>query len=159
MGQTFHQLGQLLLSSVPTILIFVLLHFYLRGVLYKPLRQMLSARAARIEGRQATARQTLTQAEEKLAGYEAKLRQRRQENYQRIESQRQAGLAVSQTNLTEARKQSAHALLEARQQLAGETATARVQLQAGAEALAGQILQQMLTGGGVTRQTAPGAGA
>ncbi|HUX67839.1 MAG TPA: hypothetical protein VMV31_10160 [Terriglobales bacterium] len=143
---------------MPTILVFVLLHFYLRAVLYKPLRRVLAARRERTEGRQEAARQMLAQAEAKLAGYEAALRQQRQQNYQRIEGQRQEGLALSQTKLTEARKQSAHALVEARQQLAAETAVGRVQLQAGAEALAGQIVQQML-GGGATPRTAPGAGA
>lgn len=158
MIEKLHQLGQLLFAAIPTVLIFVGLHFYLRKVLYGPLQRVLAARRERIEGRQEAAQKAQAAAEAKLAGYEDALRQRRQENYRRIEAKRQAGLAASVETLNAARQQAAQAQVAARQQLAAETAQARGQLQASAEGLAQQILQQIL-GGNAHRRTAPGAGA
>src|SRR5665213_3512809 len=120
MGQTLQQLGQLLFDSIPTIIIFVLLHVYLKRVLYRPLRQVLGARTAHIEGRLEAARQTVAAAEQKLAGYEETLRQRRIESYRGIEARRQAALGEGQALLATARHEAAQALVHARQELAGE---------------------------------------
>jgi|SRR6185437_4070973 len=160
MAQTFQQLARLLLGSIPTIIIFLLLHFYLKAVLYRPLRKVLSERHARIEGRQAAAASLTTQAEQKLATYEEALRQRQIANYKQIEAQRQAALAQGQAALDQARHQSAHGLVEARQALATQSAEARAHLHAAAEALADQIMAQVLSPA-MHRKSAghPGVGA
>ena len=157
MAQTLYQLYQLLFDSLPTILIFVVLHFYLKRVLYRPLREVLSARGARIEGGQQAARTTLEAAEAKLAAYEAARRRQQVEAYRRIEVRRQEALAASQHGLAEARHQAAHALLAARQQLAEENTQARAQLQGAAETAAQQILTQVL--GHARPMGTPGVGA
>lgn len=160
MSAQLQKLGQLLFNSIPTIILFVLLHFYLKRVLYRPLRQVLAARAARIEGRQEAAQKLLAEGEAKLASYEDSLRQQRMENYRHIESRRQAGLAESQKALVEARQKAAQALVEARQQLAAETAQVRAQLQGSAEELAGQIMTQVLRNSKSSGKTLmPGASA
>ncbi|HXR98055.1 MAG TPA: ATP synthase F0 subunit B [Terriglobales bacterium] len=144
MGQTFQQLGQLLLHSIPTIIIFVALHFYLKRVLYRPLRKVLAARSERIEGKLAHARQTLAAAESKLAEYESALRERRLAGYRAIEAQRQTALASGQAQLHDARQQTAAALVTARQELATESAHAKLRLQESANTLASQIMNQVL---------------
>src|SRR5690348_1817140 len=135
MDQTLHQLGQLLFDSLPTIIIFVALHYYLKRVLYRPLVGVLKAREERIGGRLAAAQATVAQAEHKLAGYEEALRQRRVENYRHIDAQRQAALQAGQNLLSEARRQSSEALMAARQRLAAENAQAKAELQASVETL------------------------
>jgi len=160
MAQTFQQLARLLLGSIPTIILFLLLHFYLKAVLYRPLRRMLGERHARIEGRQATAAALAAQAEQKLATYEEALRQRQIANYRHIEAQRQAALTQGQAALEQARHQSAHTLVEARQALATQSAEARAHLRGAAEALADQIMTQVLSPA-MHRKSAglPGVGA
>jgi F-type H+-transporting ATPase subunit b len=155
MDSTFQQLGQLLFRSIPTILIFVALHFYLKWVLYRPLQATLAARAEKIEGKLAAARQTGEQAAKRLAGYEEALRQKRIEGYHRVEARRQEALGLGQKQLADARHQAARAMVEARQHLAAQGEATRAHLQATAETLAGQILGQVLSG----RQSASTPGA
>ena len=152
------QLGQLLFDSIPTILLFVLLHFYLKRVLYRPLQQVLRQRSERIEGRLEAARKLVEQAETALAGYEATLRARRIENYRQVEARRQAALALGQQRLAQSRHDSAQAAVHARVELAAQTEEARRHLQSSADVLAGQIVNQMFSH--ATRPAAaPGAGA
>ena len=157
MAQTLYQLYNLLFDSIPTILIFVVLNFYLKRVLYRPLREVLSARGQRIDGRQAAARATLEAAEAKLAGYAAARRQQQVDDYRRIEARRRDALQASQQAMAEARHQAAEAMLAARQQLAEDNAQARTQLQGAAEAAAKQILAQVL--GQARPAGTPGVGA
>ena len=156
MAQILYQLANLFFDAIPTILLFVALHLYLKRVLYRPLRQVLQERSTRIEGRLEAARRTLAEAENKLAGIETARRRQLVDNYRRIEERRQAALAESRQTLTEARHQAAQALLEARRQMAEEGQQARQQLQATVEAVAGRILGQVLGG---ERASRPGVEA
>lgn len=144
MSQTFAQLGQLLLGAIPTIIIFGLLHLYLRAVLYKPLRQTLAARSARIEGRLELARQHTEAAEAKLRQYEESVRQARAEGYRGIEKRRKEAGQVAQENLAQARKQNVATLAHALQQLAGESTRAQNNLRESSETMAAQIAGQVL---------------
>ena len=159
MDQTLHQLGQLLLASIPTIIVFVLLHYYLKRVLYRPLQQVLSARRERIEGKLQAAQATVALAEQKLSGYEEALRQRRMENYRHIDAQRQAALAAGKDVLGEARQRATATMVAARQRLAAENEQARAELQASVETLSGQILEQVLRSAPVHSVSSPGVGA
>lgn len=156
MDQTLHQLGELLLGSIPTILIFLVLHLTLRRVLYRPLQGVLAARTERIEGRLENARQQFQLAEEKLKQYEASLRQARQENYHRIDERRRAALTECQQVLDEARRQAADAVVAAREEIAADSARARAQLQAEVETLATEVAAAVL---GRAAVVPPGANA
>src|ERR1035437_5121817 len=50
MEATLHALGGILLKAVPTFLLLVLLHFYLKGVFFKPLQKVLRQRYEATEG-------------------------------------------------------------------------------------------------------------
>jgi len=156
MDQTLHQLGELLLGSIPTILIFLVLHLTLRRVLYRPLQRTLQERTERIEGRLEAAQQQFKLAEEKLAQYEAHLRTARLANYRRIEERRQAALGECQQILDEARRQAADTVVAAREQLAADAARVRTQLQAEVETLATEVAASVL---GRTAAVPPGANA
>ncbi|MGH9478938.1 MAG: hypothetical protein ACRD1A_06880, partial [Terriglobales bacterium] len=152
----------LLFRSIPTIIIFVLLHFYLKRVLYRPLGEVLAARHARIQGKQEAARQTAAAAAAKLGQYEQAVRDQRMKNYRHMETRRQSALAAGQESLAAARQQSAEALTGAREQLAADTTAARQQLQAGSEALAADIITRVLASKALDAGkvlTSPGAGA
>lgn len=157
MDQTLHQLGQLLLGSIPTILIFVVLHLLLRRVLYAPLQRTLQERSNRIEGRMAAARQQFQLAEEKLAQYEAQLRKARLASYRRIDERRQAALAECQRTLDEARRQTTNTVIAAREQIAGDAVLVRAEMQGDVEALASEVTASVL--GRQTTAVPPGANA
>jgi F-type H+-transporting ATPase subunit b len=159
MQLVLQQLGQLLFNAIPTIFLFVLLHLYLKRVLYRPLQEVLRQRSERIEGRLEAARQLVEEAERKLAGYEEALRARRVANYKQVEARRQAGLALGQQRLAQARHDSAQSAVQARVQLAAQTEAARRNLQASVDTLAAQIVQQVFTSRAGRPAAAPGAGA
>lgn len=141
---TLHQLAQLFLDAVPTVLIFLLLHFYLRAVLYRPLQRTLAERHQRTTGVLEQARARLAEAESVLAQVEGRLRAARLEAYERLASRRQAALAQRSTQLEQAREQGKKELSEAHQQLAGETQTGREKIQSAAHGLADEILRRLL---------------
>ncbi|MGH9488724.1 MAG: hypothetical protein ACRD04_14195 [Terriglobales bacterium] len=154
----FHQLGHLLLGSIPTILLFVALHYYLKWMLYRPLQRTMRERDQRIAGRKEAARLLVERAAQKLAGYESSLRGRRLENFKLIEARRQEGLALGQGHISTARRQAAETMVAARQKLAEQTTNAHTHLRASAESLAQQIVAQVLRPQ-PAKQPAPGVGA
>ncbi|MGH9466279.1 MAG: hypothetical protein ACRD1Y_02885 [Terriglobales bacterium] len=158
MEQTLHQLVNLLFGSIPTILLFIALHYYLKWALYRPLQRTLDQRSGRIEGRKAAARQLLQTAEQKLAGYELSLRQRHLDNFKLIEAQRLGGMALGQSHIAAARQEAVRTMVEARQHLAEQNTEAHRQLRATAERLAQQIVVQVLRGQPEMEHPAPGVG-
>ena len=77
-----HALGGILLRAVPTFLLVILLHFYLKIVFFKPLEKVLHQRYEATEGARKLAEQSLEQAAAKTASYEAQLRAAKAEMYQ-----------------------------------------------------------------------------
>lgn len=146
MPSVAHRLGILLLDSTPTIILFVLLHYYLRSVLYQPLQRVLGERSTLIEGKLEKAGQVTAAAEQKLSSYEEAVRQQRLKNYQHLETQRQQALQEGQAALATARQQASKSMVEARQQLAAETTEARRHLEGSSEVLASKIMDQVLRG-------------
>lgn len=144
MPTVLHDLGDLFFGSIPTIIIFLLLHFYLRRVLYRPLGKMLAARHERTDGQFETARRTIALAEQKLTEYETTLREARAAMYRDIEARRQQALAERAQLLTAARQRAEASRQEAELALEREAAQARGQLEAGAEGLASEIYQVVL---------------
>src|SRR5229473_1372323 len=79
MDETLRQLGGILLRAVPTFLLVLLLHLYLKFIFFKPLQQVLRQRYEATEGARRLAEASLAKASEKAAEYEAAIRQARAE--------------------------------------------------------------------------------
>ncbi|MGH9534423.1 MAG: hypothetical protein ACRD2E_06145 [Terriglobales bacterium] len=156
MQTVLHELVALLIASVPTIVIFLLLHFYLRGILYRPLGKLLAERHARTDGQFDIARRTIALAGQKLTEYEAILREARAAMYRDIEDRRVRALAERAELLAAARARAEAARRAAELELEREMAQARSQLEAGAESLATDIYQAVL---GRRPMVNPGVGA
>src|SRR5260221_508016 len=88
MDETLRQLGGILLRAVPTFLLVVLLHFYLKFIFFKPLGRILRQRYEATEGARKLAEASLAKAAEKAAEYEAALRAARAETYKELEQLR-----------------------------------------------------------------------
>src|SRR6266852_4157900 len=103
MEQTLQALAGILLKAIPTIVIVLLLHFYLKGMLFKPLEKVLRQRDELTGGARLAAEASLKRAEEKAAQYETALRDARTEVYREQELARARLIADQETRLKEAR--------------------------------------------------------
>src|SRR5258708_19323412 len=77
MDETFRQIGELLLGSVPTIVFFLLLYGLYNVLVHKPLMGVLAERRARTQGAIEKARADIALAERRTADYEQKWRDAR----------------------------------------------------------------------------------
>ncbi len=144
MDKIFHQLGELVLTALPTSLLLVFLTFYLKAMFFKPLEKVLQQRYDATEGARKLAEQSLERAAAKTADYEAKLRAARSEIYQaqaQAFKELQDGAAAQ---IAEARSRSSAAIQDARRQLAEEVETAKAALAKDSDSLANQIADTML---------------
>ena len=137
-------LGGLLLRAVPTVLIFLFLHFYLKAVFFKPLEKALAERKAATEGVRRAAADALAEAERKAAEYEEALRKIRGQLAREQEELRKAWQDEQSAALAEARRQAEAMIVEARARVAQEGEAARLELRAEAERLAEEITRAML---------------
>src|SRR5437868_2388606 len=82
MDATLHALGGILLRAVPTFLLVILLHFYLKSVFFAPLQKVLRERYQATEGARKLARQSLERAAARMTEYESAVRAAKSEIYQ-----------------------------------------------------------------------------
>jgi F-type H+-transporting ATPase subunit b len=146
MDATLHSLGGLLLQAVPTIILVILLHFYLKSVFFGPLMKVLDQRSAATKGAREAAEASAKRAAEKTAEYEAALRQARSEMYKEHEETRRTWLEQQTRQIDEARAHSHEALHGARGSIEAEAAAAKRDLEAQSIALAEQISRLVLEG-------------
>src|SRR5580692_1775965 len=102
MEQTLRQLGELLLASVPTVILLWLLYIVYVFVVHRPLTAVLAERQKRTQGAMEKARADIAAAEARTADYEQRLREARQKVFKNQEARRQQemqarNLAVQQS--------------------------------------------------------------
>jgi F-type H+-transporting ATPase subunit b len=144
MDAMLHALGGILLRAVPTFLLVVLLHFYLKSIFFKPLEKVLHSRYEATEGARKLAEQSLEQAAAKTAKYEAALQAAKAELYRGQESlhktlQEREGAAIAA-----ARKSAEAGVKQARELLAADVDETKKTLAGDSDALAGQIADSIL---------------
>ena len=144
MEATLAALGGILLRAIPTLLIVVLLHFYLKFMFFKPLHKVLQSRYDATEGARRIAAESLERASAKVAEYEAAMREARAQVYQaqeqvhrRLEEQRTA-------EVQKARERAEASVREARAQLQMDMETAKATLSAESERIAERIADTVL---------------
>lgn len=144
MEETIHALGGILLRAVPTFLLVILLHFFLKYCFFHPLEKVLKNRYEATEGARKRAAEMIERASAKTAEYEAAMRAARADVYQaqerlhqKLEDERKAELAAART--------SAEGIIrEAREKLAGDVELAKRDLGQQADLLANQIADAVL---------------
>jgi F-type H+-transporting ATPase subunit b len=144
MDATLHALGGILLRAVPTFLLVVLLHFYLKSVFFKPLEKVLKERYAATEGARKLAEASLEKAAAKTAEYEAALRAARAEVYKAQENTFKQLQDEQAAQIAQARANSERLVDEARAQLEKDVAGAKTSLRGDSEVLAGRIADSIL---------------
>jgi F-type H+-transporting ATPase subunit b len=138
------QLGDLVLGSVPTMIIFLILVIAYRYILYDPLVKLLAERRARTIGAVEAAHAAIAQADAKSQEYEAKLRAARAEIFHQREQRVQQWNAEKDTALASARLAAQERVAEARAGIEAEAAAARQHIENAAGQLAAQVLQAVL---------------
>jgi F-type H+-transporting ATPase subunit b len=150
-------LGELLLSAIPTILMFVILYLAYRLLVHKPLMRVLDERHNKTEGAVAKAQADIAAAEAKTAEYEARLREARLSIFKSLEVRRKQLLDARMAAIAEARAKAEMQVKAARAELEKEAVAAKSALQAQAESLAAEIIRVVLSVKGA--QQSPAAGA
>jgi F-type H+-transporting ATPase subunit b len=137
-------LVNILQKAVPTILLLLLLHFYLKAMLFRPLAKILKDRDALTKGARQTAEESLASAERKTAEYEAKLQEARGEVYREQEEIRRKWLAEQGEQIERGRERTAATVRDAKFQISREAAAARTSLLESSGMLADQIAGSIL---------------
>jgi F-type H+-transporting ATPase subunit b len=146
MDATFQALGQLLVQAVPTFLIVLLLHFYLKQVFFKPLARILAERDEATQGARKRAAEALDRANAKAAEYETQIRAARNEIYRDQEEHRRRWRDDQTAQIAAARKSAEQSVAAARAQLAADSEGAKQSLGLETQSLADRITQAILQG-------------
>lgn len=134
-----------MLTAIPTICLFVLLYFYIKAMLFRPLEKVLAERDALTEGAKRTAESSLAAAERKQQEYEQKFAEARAQVYKIQEETRRKWLDDQAAQVGEARKRMEESVRAAKDQIAAEGATAREGLAAASAELADKIATAIMT--------------
>lgn len=155
MDEILHQLGGLVLGSVPTIILFLLLIVAYAAIVQGPLERTLAERRARTTGAMEQARGAIAAAEAETSVYEDKLRSAkadlfaaRDRRLKRWQTEREAALEATRSTAQ------AH-LAEARREIEGSVTLAKSQIEGISAELSARILTAILPAG---VRTSTGAG-
>jgi F-type H+-transporting ATPase subunit b len=144
MDQTLHQLGELLLGSIPTVILVTLLYALYSVIVHTPLRRVLEERRSKTEGAIEKSRADIAAAAARTAEYEQRLREARATVFKAQEARRQAALQTRANAVAEARNR-AHAQVQAaRQDLEKDKEAAQAGLQGELAELAREIVRRVL---------------
>ena len=144
MNETLHQLGGLLLGSVPTIFLFLLLVILYRFLVYGPLTRVLNERRERTEGAIEQAHAAIAAAASKTQEYEAQLRAARSRIFQARQKKQEQWNRERDHAVAEAHEAARRQLDEAKAALEAQTSAAHRTLESSIHGLAGEILQAIL---------------
>jgi F-type H+-transporting ATPase subunit b len=144
MKEILGQVGQLLISAIPTILGLLVVWAGYRFIVHGKLQQVLEQRHALTEGAIQRAQQEIGAAEGRTAEYEARLRDARAQIYQTQQANRQRMVEQRNTALAEARKQAGEMLKSARAALEKDVLAAKASLEQQVGALADKVIETVL---------------
>jgi len=142
-----HQLGGLVLGSVPTMVFFLLLVVAYSALVGRPLAKTLAERTARTSGAVEQARGAIAAAEAETTVYEDKLRSARSEIMAGRERLKQQWQAERDKALAAARATSQERVKAARVEIETASAGARKQIEGATAQLSEQILRAVLPAG------------
>jgi F-type H+-transporting ATPase subunit b len=151
MDQTLRQLGELLLGSVPTVILLALLYALYATIVHKPLRRILEERRSKTEGAVEKSRADIAAAEARTVEYEQRLREARATVFRAQEARRKAALDARSAALNEARNQAQAQVQAAKADIQKDRDAAQGGLQAEAQALATAIMRRVLEPAGAGR--------
>ena len=144
MQEIVHQLGELFLQAVPTVLIILLFYIILRAIFFKPLLATMAERDARTVGAQKAAAAAQAAAVEKAKQYEDALKQARTKVYAEQEDARKKVLDERAALIKKARVTAAAQVAAGKERIAGEVAAGRREIESTVAELSFEITRRIL---------------
>ena len=155
MDEILHQLGGLVLGSVPTMILFLLLVFAYAVLVQGPLDRTLAERRARTTGAMDQARGAIAAAEAETSVYEDKLRAAKAELFAARDRRLKQWQADREAALHLTRQTAQARLVGARQEIESGVTLAKSQIEGISAELSARILSAILPAG---ISTSTGAG-
>ncbi len=134
-----------MLDSIPTILLLIFVYFYLKSMLFTPLKKVLSERDALTLGARKAAQESLAAAERKQREYEQRFAEARLEIYKAQEAMRREWLEDQAAQVGQERVRLEGQVHTEKEKVAQETMTARDNLTIPSAELAVQIADSLLS--------------
>lgn len=144
MNQTLHQLGELVLGSVPTIILFSIVFAAYNLLVHKPLVRTLAERRARTQGAIEKAQQDIAAADQKTAEYEGRLRDARLAVYKDQEARRKQWTEHRDSLVRQARADADSRIKAARASIESDVEAAKADIQRSSESLAQEVINSVL---------------
>ncbi len=144
MDQTLRQLGELLLGSVPTVILLTTLYILYTFLVHRPLSAVLAERRSRTEGAMEKAQADIAAAEARTADYEQRLREARQKIFKTQEARLQQAAKSRNQAVAEARARGQEQVKQARADIEADKQQAIAKLQSEASSLANEIVRAVL---------------
>ncbi|HUJ32649.1 MAG TPA: ATP synthase F0 subunit B [Candidatus Acidoferrum sp.] len=139
-----HQLGELFLQAVPTVIIVFLFYFFLRWAFFAPIEKAMAERNARIEGAKAEAARIEGVAKQELDSYNEALKKARGQVYLEQERSRQAVLDERARLLNAMRSRAKEEVDAAKKRIVADVAAAQADVERQVPELAAQIARSIL---------------
>ncbi len=133
-----------MLKAIPTICLFILVYFYLKAMLFRPLEKVLAERDALTAGAKRAAEASFEKAEAKRKEYESKFAAARAEVYKVQEETRKKWIEDQAGRLAEARRRMEQTIHAAKAQIEKDAAAAREELSSSSAQLAEEIATTVL---------------
>ena len=144
MQEIVHQLGELFLQAVPTVLIVLAFYVVMRALFFKPLLRVMAEREARTAGAQKAAEAAQVAAAAKVKQYQEALQKARAQVYSEQEAARKKLLDERAAQLKDARGAAGSEVAAAKKRISNELAEAKGELEASAGQLAAEIARRVL---------------
>jgi F-type H+-transporting ATPase subunit b len=144
MDAILRQIGELLISAIPTIIGLLIVWTGYRFIVHGKLQQVLEQRHALTEGAIERAQQEIAAAEARTAEYEQRLREARGQIYKAQQSNLQRTMDERNAALAQARKQAGEMVKKARGVLEKDMLDAKAVLEQQANVLADQVIETVL---------------
>ncbi len=147
MEDILNQLGELVLGSVPTMVLFILLVIAYGLLVRRPLDRLLAERRKRTTGAVEQARGAIAAAEAETTVYEDKLRKAKAEIFHARDQKLKQWSAEREAAIEEVRQATQQRTLAAKQEIEQSAAAARTQIDAMSAELSSRILAAVLPAG------------
>lgn len=144
MQDIVHQLGELFLQAVPTVLTILAFYLILRSLFFRPLLQVMAERESRTIGAQKAAEAAQAAAAEKVKQYQDALRRARARVYGEQDAAGKKLLDERAALLKAARARAADEVQAAKERVAKELAAARRDIEATVAQLSAEIARRLL---------------
>ena len=142
--EILHQLAELFLQAVPTVVIVFLFYLFMRWAFFTPIQKAMAERDAKIEGARREAAALEAEAGKELQDYNERLRKVRGELYAEQEAARQVVLDERARLLKAMRSRALEEVEEAKKKIAAEQVSARHEVESQTDSLAAEIVRVIL---------------